>query len=259
MALPATGLFCLALVVGCTKSVRVDERLFYPQTFDVVKRIQVVPFENLTPFPEAGLIVSDLVADEMRAWQGYEVQDRHAIEARARSGEYALPLHWGRPEAVKFGRALGADLVVSGTILEFGYLREHRGLTERATFAVVARLVSTQSGRVIWSGTMLGTSGSDLSPTRPPLMDVTGNVLENAFAKLFRSYETYRELQQKQAADQDKATAAAPAAKEAERTADTSSPNNDGDLEPGQEPDRDVFGLGEGKEVKYTLGEDEEQ
>ncbi len=249
----ATGFLWLVMVTGCARQIHISEHLFYPQTFDVAKRILVIPFENLTPFPEAGLIVSDLVADELRAWQGYEVFDRHVVEGRARTGEYALPLHWSRAEGVRFGRHFNADAVVVGTIVEFGYLREHRGLTETATFALAARIVSTQSGRVIWSGTMLGTAGSDLSPSRPPLMDVTGEVLQLAFGRLFKSYEMYRE--------QLVLNSALPVAEtdgEAEgtvsRVSDDPSLEDGTGMAPGDAPDKELFGL-EDEEDKSAIVE----
>jgi hypothetical protein len=172
--------------------VTVRERLAFPQTLDVAKRILVVPFENLTPFPEAGLIVADAMADELRAWQGFEILDRHAAEGRARSGEVALPLHWNRAEAVRFGRAARADIVVFGTVHEFGYLREAKGLTERATFAAVARMASTQSARVVWDGSLVASGGGELATGRPPLIDVSRSAIEEALRRVFESYEDYR-------------------------------------------------------------------
>lgn len=181
---------------GCAKSAIVRDSMFYPQAFANLDKVLVVPFENLTPFPEAGLIVSDLIAEEMRAWQGYDIRDRHNIEILARSGGEPLPVHWTRADAIKFGRLLEAKAVLYGTILEFGYLREHRGLTELATFAVVAKIVSTESGRVLWSGTLLGTGGSSLSAGRPPLMDISSNAVQAALKSLFTAYDKYRTGQQ---------------------------------------------------------------
>ena len=67
------------LVGGCASSTHVRDALYYPQALADIKSVLVVPFENLTPFPEAGLIVADLMAEEFRAWQGYEIRDRHHV------------------------------------------------------------------------------------------------------------------------------------------------------------------------------------
>lgn len=184
--------FLVVEATGCASSRQARQRLLYPQAFDQVERILVVPFENLTPFPEAGLIIADLMADELRAWQGYELRDRHTVESLARKGEVSLPMHWGRAEAVRFARRLGVDAVMFGTVVEYGYLREHRSVSELATVALTARLASAESGRVIWSGTMLGTGGSDLNPNRPPLSDVSRRTMALAFGRMFDAYNAYR-------------------------------------------------------------------
>lgn len=181
------------LALGCARSTVVRQALFDPQAYDSVRHMMVVPFENLTPFPEAGLIVSDLVADELRAWQGYRIDDRRELEARARDGEFALPLHWGRGEAIRFARALGADAVAYGTVLEYGYLREHRSVSEQAAFAVVLRVASTSTGRVLWSGTLLATGGGDLGTSRPALVDVSTRALRQGITEMFEAYTLYRE------------------------------------------------------------------
>lgn len=183
---------CLLIASGCTKSATVRDTMFYPQAFANLERMLVVPMENLTPFPEAGLIVSDLIADELRAWQGYDIRDRHNIEQIARGGAEPLPLHWNRAEAIKFAKLLDAKAALFGTITEFGYLREHRGLTELATFAVVLKIVNVESGRVLWSGTLLGTGGSNLTTGRPPLMDVSSNTVQAALRNLFGAYEKFK-------------------------------------------------------------------
>ena len=179
-------------VVSCSSGARVSDTLYYPQAFASMQRLLVTPLENLTSFPEAGLIVSDLIAEELRAWHGYDVRDRHGIEMIARGGGEALPLQWNRGQAIKFGKLLEADAVMFGTILEFGYLREHRGLTELATFAVVVKIVSAESGRLLWSGTMMGTGSSGLASGRPPLMDVSSNAVQRALEQLFAQYEKSR-------------------------------------------------------------------
>jgi len=200
---PAT-LSCVAALVllfgsfACARDTSVRQRLVYPQAVDAVKRILVVPFENLTPFPEGGIIVSDLVADELRGWMGFEVIGRHQVETQTRRGDISLPLHWSRAEALQFARLLRADAVLYGNLLEYGYLREHRGVTERGTFGVTLRLVSAESGKLIWSGSLTGSGGSDFRVSRPPLTDVSRKTLRQAFARMFEAYDAYRLERQRQ-------------------------------------------------------------
>lgn len=152
----------------------------------------VVPLENLSPFPEAGAIVSDLVVDELRAWQGYDLLDRRRIEALVRDGELAMPLRWGAPEALRFARRLGADLVLTGTVVEYGYLRESGDPGETAAFALVLRVLSADTGRVVWSGTVSGARGGELGAGRPPLTEVSRDALGRAFARMHGAISHWR-------------------------------------------------------------------
>jgi len=164
-------ILCLAgqlLGVGCARQAVIRDQLFYPQSLDDLEKILVVPLENLTPFPEAGLIVSDLLGEELRAWHGYEVLDRSEVELLAKTGERALPLHWGRVEAISFGKRLEAGAVIVGTISEFGYLREHRGFTELANFNSAEKVASSSLPK---HGDTFSSAGSRIATARSTLFE----------------------------------------------------------------------------------------
>ncbi|RMF17550.1 MAG: hypothetical protein D6761_04060 [Candidatus Dadabacteria bacterium] len=189
-------IICLAVAVvlsGCASTAKSTGTLYFPQAFNEMRTVLVVPFENLTPFPEAGLIVADLLAEELRVWEGYDIRDRHAVDQIARTGGQPLPINWNRAEALRFARLLNADAVVYGTLIEFGYLREHRGLTEMATFGAVVRVADARSGRILWEATLNGSGGGTLTAGRPPLMDVSSAAIQEGLEDLFGTLFAWRE------------------------------------------------------------------
>ncbi len=113
---------------------------------DPIQCVAVMPFENRTALPNAGLVAADLTAVEMYRSRIFRVMDRS--EAQSRLGP-ALARRSGQSEvayARAVGERLGVDGVIIGTISLFSYAK--RG--ERANTAASARLIDVRSGNTLW-------------------------------------------------------------------------------------------------------------
>ncbi len=103
--------------------------------------VAVVPFESLTPHPNAGLVLAGQFANELRV-RGVTLvpQDRIVQALGPLEGESLPPAN--------LGALLGARTLLLGTVDEYRY---KRGVGEAPTIGVTVRLVEAGSGRVLWS------------------------------------------------------------------------------------------------------------
>ncbi|MGE0253396.1 MAG: GNA1162 family protein [Alphaproteobacteria bacterium] len=110
--------------------------------------VAVIPFENLTNHPNAGIIVSQLVTTEIyRQGVFLPVEDSIVRNRLADLGIDAAEIG----EAVfaqQLAELLGASAVLTGSVSEYGY---QHGLREEPTVGFNLRLVAAGDGRVLWA------------------------------------------------------------------------------------------------------------
>lgn len=113
--------------------------------------VAVMPFQGVSESPGSGLIVADVMANELYALGGYTVVTPELMAARAapREGEALSP-----EEA---GRLVGAPLILTGRVTEYTY---KSGVGEQPAVGVTARLIECKSGRVLWSATRARTGSA---------------------------------------------------------------------------------------------------
>lgn len=116
--------------------------------------LAVLPFENLTTHQNAGTILADLLTTEL-----YRLGSLRVMESsRTRSllaGAYGETDGRGESAyAQEVGRKLGAQMVLMGSVSEYGY---QYGLREEPVVGVNMRLVRVSDGAVVWA-----TSESDI-------------------------------------------------------------------------------------------------
>ncbi|MEW6774938.1 MAG: CsgG/HfaB family protein [Bdellovibrionota bacterium] len=147
--------------------------------------IAVLPFENLTDYPNAGQIVSDLVVTELYAVGRYKVIDAPtALKLYQESGGTLLPAP-DRSYAVEVGRAIRADAVVYGSVQEFAYrLDKYRQGTREPAVALTLRMVDVGTGIVLWAASESRSSDAVLSADRDPVNRVALAILRNLREKL---------------------------------------------------------------------------
>jgi len=115
------------------------------------KLVAVMPFQGVSESPGSGLIVADVMANELYARGGYIVVTPEVVAAHAaaREGETLSP--------EETGRLVGAPYILTGRVTEYTY---KSGVGEQPAVGVTARLIETSTGRVLWSATRARTGSA---------------------------------------------------------------------------------------------------
>ena len=140
----------LLIILGCGQSL---QRSYTAPDYNpsAMKKIVVAPFQNLTSYPHAGVIISDLIASEFIRRGGILIVKRDKVE------RYLTELKMeneiiDRSLATEIGRALKADVVLFGSVSQFWYQEtKDRYPDWEPTVAVNARLVDVDSEEVVWA------------------------------------------------------------------------------------------------------------
>jgi TolB-like protein len=113
--------------------------------------VAVMPFQGVSESPGSGLIVADIMANELYASGGYIVVTPEVTAARAapREGEILSP--------EETGKLVGAPLILTGRVTEYTY---KSGVGEQPAVGVTARLIETATGRVLWSASRARTGSA---------------------------------------------------------------------------------------------------
>jgi len=147
--------------------------------------VAVLPFENLTDYPNAGEIVADLVATEFYAVERFKVivaqtalkmfQDAGGVPAPAADRVYAREV----------GQRISADAVIYGSVQEFAYRLDKTRLGPREpAVAITLRMVDVGTGATLWAASESRSSDALFSQDRDPVNRVAQAVARH-FRKLF--------------------------------------------------------------------------
>ncbi len=104
-------------------------------------RVLIVPFQNYTAHPGAGGYIARLAATELYKERLFVIQELSSGGASQSGGNRRI----GDPVAA--ARAAGADAVLSGSVMEYGY---RYGLRKQAVVGITMRLTRTD-GAVLWA------------------------------------------------------------------------------------------------------------
>ncbi|MDR1744913.1 MAG: hypothetical protein LBS30_04080, partial [Planctomycetota bacterium] len=113
--------------------------------------LAVMPFQGVSESPGSGLIVADILANELYALGGCVIVTPEELAARAvkREGEVLSP--------AETGRMIGARYIVTGRVTEYTY---KSGVGEQPAVGITARLIECATGRVVWSATRARTGSA---------------------------------------------------------------------------------------------------
>jgi TolB-like protein len=119
--------------------------------FSFIKKVAVLPFENLTSDKFAGDIVRQVVISELLATGLVEVvvpgESISAVEKL--SGKPGGPLNAGQIQAI--GKSLKVQAVIIGAVEKYGENRQGNISSPEVTITLM--MADTSSGSVIWSVT----------------------------------------------------------------------------------------------------------
>lgn len=138
---------CCALALSCAR--RATSYLDPEADFSLIRRVAVLPMENLTNEITAGEKVRQLLMIELLASGSVEVVDVGEVGRALSAQSVVKPMSPGTEEIRKLGKELGVQALLGGSVQEFS---QGRASGAQATAVSLAfRMVETDTGRVVWS------------------------------------------------------------------------------------------------------------
>ena len=182
MRTPIMLFSALALIIsGCGHTL---ERDFVESDSAVseIKSVVVMPFENLTKFPEAGEIVSELFTTELYQSTHFKILGRNQAKRVMREKKITPPQVIDRRFAQEIGKVLEVDGVFIGSVSEYWYRLEkkkRRQAGEEPAVGINARLIDVASGDVVWASSHSRSSHDVLLADRDHINRVAQIVVAN--------------------------------------------------------------------------------
>lgn len=114
--------------------------------------LAVMPFHNVSGVRDSGMIVFDVLANQLYALGRYAVLTPEMVVTRLaeREGDCVSPR--------EAGALLGAPYILTGRVTEYTY---KAGVGEVPVLGITVRLIDTSSGAVLWSSTQTGTGSGN--------------------------------------------------------------------------------------------------
>lgn len=149
-------IFCylgLILLIGCGG----PSRFVHPATnLDLVKRVAILPFDNLSNEKNAGEIVQDIFTTELLAEGVFRVVEHGEVARVMREKGISPNKGLSAPEARVMGSSLNVQGVILGTVDVYEMARGGGGSLSYPLVAFSARLIEVEKGEVIWQASHSG-------------------------------------------------------------------------------------------------------
>lgn len=144
------ALACVMVHAGCA-SRKAAEVTYHDENMDfsLIQTVAVMPFDNLSTNPRAGDAVRDVFMTMLQATGSIYVlppgEVGRGMERMALGANSKLTAE----DVVQFANIVGADVVITGTVLEYGELRS--GGSSGGVVSLGVRMLEAETGRVVWS------------------------------------------------------------------------------------------------------------
>ena len=169
---------------GCAASADTTVYLHPLADLSLVKRIGVLPLENLATLPNAGTWVQQILTTELLAQGYFDVIEPWEVKRALAERQFVDPQGQLIPqispeELAELAQALDSEALLLGTVLQFE--RARYGTLTAPQIGLSLRLVDAQTGLVIWSATdsrsgvsfgdrLIGADGPDLTAATAELV-----------------------------------------------------------------------------------------
>lgn len=156
--------------------------------FSLAQTVAVMPFANLTPNPNAADRTRDVFMTMLQAGGGLYVLPPGEVARGSARANLANPIAPTSEEVVALAKIVQADIVVTGTVLEYGEVRS--GSTSSNIISVSLKMLEAQTGKVVWTAS--STQGGVTASARlfggggQPMDEVTEKAVEDLLDKLFK-------------------------------------------------------------------------
>lgn len=149
-----------------------------------VKRVAVLPLDNLTETPDAGEVLGSLLMTELQALGRFSVVGKLEMQKTLEEKNVRMPAIMDRVAAAEIGRRLNCDAVVIGSVLEFSYRADKDTDEMEPVVALNLRVVSVRTGTVIWGASHARSSFEVFSYEKDALTRVANLALREILAPL---------------------------------------------------------------------------
>lgn len=177
------------LAAGCAGS-RMEGVTFHDPNMDfsLIQTVAVMTFANLTTNQHAGERVRDVFTTMLQATGGVYVLPPGEVARGVSRASVANPVAPTPAEAVALAKVVNADVVVTGTVREYGEVRS--GNASANLVSVSVQMMEAQTGKVVWSAsaTKGGVTTADrlLGGGGEPMDDVTEEAVKSLLDQLFK-------------------------------------------------------------------------
>jgi hypothetical protein len=187
MRFPGLALLFLLVSTGCAIH---SARVVYRDSnmdFGSIQNVAVMPFTNLTRENVAGERVRDVFMTMLQATGGVYVVPPGEVARGISRSNIDRPMAPTTEEVLKFAKIVTADVVITGTLTEYGEVRS--GSTSANVIALSLQMMEAQTGRVVWSAstTKGGVTATDrlFGGGGEPMNLITQKAVDDLLGKLF--------------------------------------------------------------------------
>jgi hypothetical protein len=156
--------------------------------FSLIRSVAVLPFENLTVSPKAEDRVREVFMTMLQATgDTYVIPPGEVARGISRSA-LSNPVAPTTEDVVRLAKNLEADVVITGTVLEYGEVRT--STTTANVISMNVQMMEGQTGKVIWTGAStkggIGAAKRLFGGGGEPMNDVTADAVSDLLDRLFR-------------------------------------------------------------------------
>jgi hypothetical protein len=183
------SLAVLLTLVGCAGHHTAYSTFHDPNMdFGLIRSVAVLPFTNLTTSQKANERVRDVFMTMLQATGAvYVLPPGEVARGISRTG-IQDPSTPTPEDVVKLAKNLNTDVVITGTLLEYGEVRSASATAN--VISLTAQMMEGQTGKVIWSGSStqggIGAGKRLFGGGGEPMNDVTAKAAEDLINQLFK-------------------------------------------------------------------------
>jgi len=179
----------LLVLPGCATPGGADASFHDPNMdFSLIQSLAVLPFANFTPTARASDRVRDVFMTMLQATESlYVIPPGEVARGISRAG-LQNPVEPTAEEVIGLARNLEADVVITGTVLEYDTVRSASASAN--VISVSVQMLEGQTGRVVWSASAtrggIGATKRLFGGGGEPMNTVTSKAVEDLLDALFK-------------------------------------------------------------------------
>jgi hypothetical protein len=155
------ALFIMILFTGCRGGIGTSSPAFYinPDVdFSFIKRVAVLPLDNLSGEQAAGEVVRQIIMSELLASELVDVVVPGEVLTALNALNIKSIAGLNTEHIKSLGKALKVEAVVIGAVEEYGYNRF--GNISVPELTITLMMADTNTGAIVWSVTKMGGGAS---------------------------------------------------------------------------------------------------